>query len=219
MWPLRTDDLDFRKVLHIFPFLLLLFFVNPNSHMTQSFAWSPGFVVRLCACQQEPRVVLPITRKESWMFLSSTWPRVRCSTGVRLSLELWLHTPATAPTTWWPATAEGPWSCKTSVNSSLCVWCKSPCSACCRLLSCSGYFFSDATWWSNRKAWLTFWWRTGDPLKTWKLSWSVSASVPGSSTVENYDGWSNVRMWCAFPTADQSPHLHVLKKVALSVSK
>lgn len=157
--------------------------------MTQTVAWSPGFVVRLCACQVESRVYLLITRKQTWTSPSSTWPRARCLTGVRLSLGLWRHTPAMAPTTWWPATVEGPWCwCKTSANSSSCVWCKSRCYACCRSPSCSVYFSSGATWWSNRRAWLTFWWRTGDPPKTWRQSWSGSARAWRAGTVENWSG-------------------------------
>lgn len=154
--------------------------------MTQSFAWSPGFVVTLFVYRVS---FCKLSARQTWTSPFSTWPRTCCLTGVRPSPGLWRHTPAMAPTTWWLATAAAPWCCcKTSVNSSLCVWCKSRCYACCHSPSCSVYFFSGATWWSNRRAWLTSWWRIGDPPKTWRRSWSGSAEHGVQGTVENWKG-------------------------------
>lgn len=144
--------------------------------MTQSFARTPAFAVRVCACPVELRVFSPTThRTETWTSPSSKRPRVRCSTGVRPSPAPWRRTLATAPTTWWPATAEARWCCRRSANSSSCVWCRSPCCACCLSPWCSAYSSSGATWWSSPRAWLTSWWRNGDLPKTWSPSWWDSA--------------------------------------------
>lgn len=99
-----------------------------------------GFLQSGAACPS------PVSCKETWTSPSLTWHRALWSTGVGPSPALLQHTPATAPTTWWPGTAAGPWCwCRTSANSWSCVWCKSPCCACCHLLWCSVYFFLGAT--------------------------------------------------------------------------
>lgn len=129
-----------------------------------------------------------LTLKETWTSPSSTWHRACCSTAVRLWPGLWRRTPATAPTSRWPATVEGLWCwCRTSANSSSCVWFKSRCCACCHSPSCSVFFSWGATWWSNRRAWLTSWWRTGDPPKTWRRWWSDSARARRVGTAEDLE--------------------------------
>lgn len=169
------------------PFFLFSFFIFlPNSHMKQLFARTPGFVVRLCPCQPE---LLLKTCAETWMCLSLTWLRTRSLTAVRPSPTLWPHTRATARTTWWPETAEARWcSCRRSANSSSCAWCRSRFCASCRSPSCSAFSSSVATWWSNQRAWLTSWWKTGDRPKTWRPSWWGSARAMAPDAVERLRG-------------------------------
>ena len=118
------------------------------------------------------RSELPNIREEEqpWTALSSSLPKVRCSTAAKILPVPWRA--AVTPPMWRPATAGLRCCSRTRGNCLSCAWFRSPCSACCRSRWCLGSFSWDATWWSSRRVWSTFWWKTGDLPKTWKRWWS-----------------------------------------------